>query len=61
MNGIISGGRGPVIPSLLQNKKAGGVKVNTVTGLGPGYIIPGPWPEFTHWPYDLGRSPPLLL
>ena len=32
-----------------------------VTGLGPGYIIPGPWPELTNWPYDLGRSPPLLL
>ena len=33
----------------------------TVTGLGPDYIIPGPWPELTPLSYDLGRSPPLLL
>ena len=29
MGGIIFGGRGPVIPFLLRNKKAGKVKVNT--------------------------------
>ena len=29
MGGIISGGRDPVIPSLLQNREAGKIKVNT--------------------------------
>ena len=29
MGGIISGGKGPVIPSLLRDKEAGKVKVNT--------------------------------
>ena len=29
MGGIIFGGKGPVVPSLLQNKKAGKVKINT--------------------------------
>ena len=29
MGGIISGGRNPVIPSLLQNKEAGKAKANT--------------------------------
>ena len=29
MSGIISGGRNPVIPSPLRNRKAGGVKINT--------------------------------
>ena len=29
MGGIISGGRGPVIPSPLQDKEAGGAKINT--------------------------------
>ena len=29
MGGIISGGKSPVIPFLLRNKEAGGVKVNT--------------------------------
>ena len=38
MGGIISGGKGPAIPSLLQNKEAGGVKANInlikiITGL----------------------------
>ena len=38
VGGIISGGKGPVIPSLLQNKKAGRVKANIslikiITGL----------------------------
>ena len=28
MGGVISGGKSPVIPFLLQNKEAGGVKVN---------------------------------
>ena len=28
MGGIISGGKGPVIPFLLRNKKAGRVKIN---------------------------------
>ena len=29
MGGIISGGKGPAVPSLLQNREAGGVKANT--------------------------------
>ena len=29
MGGIISGGKNPVIPFLLQDREAGGVKVNT--------------------------------
>ena len=29
VDGVISGGRGPVIPSLLRNKEAGRVKANT--------------------------------
>ena len=29
MGGVISGGKGPVIPSLLQNREAGKVKTNT--------------------------------
>ena len=29
VGGVISGGKGPVIPSPLQNKKAGGAKANT--------------------------------
>ena len=29
MGGIISGGKNPVIPFLLQNRKAGRAKVNT--------------------------------
>ena len=29
MGNIISGGKGPVIPSLLRDKEAGGAKVNT--------------------------------
>ena len=29
MGDIISGGRGPVVPFLLRNKEAGGVKANT--------------------------------
>ena len=38
MGSVISGGRGPTVPSPLQNKEAGEVKVNTgftkvVTGL----------------------------
>ena len=38
MGGIISGGKGPAIPSLLRDKEAGKVKVNTglikiITGL----------------------------
>ena len=28
MGGVISGGRGPAVPFLLQDKEAGGVKVN---------------------------------
>ena len=28
MGNIISGGKDPVIPSLLQNKETGGVKIN---------------------------------
>ena len=28
MGGIISGGKGPAVPSPLQNKEAGGVKAN---------------------------------
>ena len=60
VGGIISGGKSPVVPFLLQDREAGGIKANTslvkiitglnkvsVTGLGPGYIIPGPWPELT--------------
>ena len=38
MGGVISGGKGPVIPSLLRNKEVGKAKVNTslieiITGL----------------------------
>ena len=38
MGGAISGRKGPVVPSLLQNKKVGGAKVHTgfikiITGL----------------------------
>ena len=38
VGGIISGGKGPVIPFLLRNKEAGGVKINInlikiITGL----------------------------
>ena len=38
MGGVISGGKGPIIPFLLQNREAGGVKANTglikvITGL----------------------------
>ena len=29
MGNVISGGKGPAIPFLLQNKEAGGAKVNT--------------------------------
>ena len=29
MGGVISGGRNPIIPFPLRNRKAGGVKVNT--------------------------------
>ena len=29
MGGIISGGRSPIVLSLLQDKEAGGVKINT--------------------------------
>ena len=29
VGGVISGGRGPVIPSPLRDKEAGGVKANT--------------------------------
>ena len=29
MDGIISGGRNPAVPFPLQNKEAGGVKINT--------------------------------
>ena len=29
MGGVISGGKGPAIPSPLQNREAGKVKVNT--------------------------------
>ena len=29
MGGVIFGGRGPVVPSLLRNKEAGRVKINT--------------------------------
>ena len=29
VGGVISGGKGPAIPSLLQNKKAGKAKANT--------------------------------
>ena len=29
MGGIISGEKGPAIPSLLQNQEAGGIKINT--------------------------------
>ena len=38
VGGVVSSGKGPVIPFLLRNKEAGGVKVNTglikvITGL----------------------------
>ena len=29
VGGVVFGGRGPVVPSLLRNKEAGGVKINT--------------------------------
>ena len=29
MGGVISGGKGPAIPSLLQNKEAGKAKIHT--------------------------------
>ena len=29
MGGVVSGGKGPVIPFLLRDKEAGGAKVNT--------------------------------
>ena len=29
MGGVISGGRGPAVPSPLRNREAGGVKANT--------------------------------
>ena len=29
VGGVIFGGRGPAVPSLLQDKEVGGVKVNT--------------------------------
>ena len=38
VGGVIFGGKGPVVPFLLQNKEAGGAKINTglikvITGL----------------------------
>ena len=48
-----------IFSALGEDGKA--VLVITVTGLGPGYIISGPRPEFTLLTWRVRQEPPLSL